>query len=298
LVPGLYHLSECSQAEEARIRLLTDKVLPREDLFFEYWDKQVRNKKGQTRNNYAVTRRQLSSYLPENILIGDITREPIEDFVEHLKAKYKENSAWLYFSKLKHIFNLAIKDGSIRVNPCNAVTNKPQRVETSVEYLELSEIQLLKDTECFDPEFKRAFLFSCFTGLRIWSEVVQLTWDNIKGNQLVYKDIKTKREQTQYLNSTALEFLGERRGGKCFELLFGIHYLIVTAMPEWLARAGIKKKVTPKFGRHTFGTHVQSIGKDVYLTQKAIGHKTLENTQVYAKIAEERIKKVLDDYSL
>ena len=58
-------------------------------------------------------------------------------------------------------------------------------------YLELAEIQRLSNTPSDRPEIKRAFLFSCFTGLR-QSDVPNVTWRDIKDNKII---IRTNRKQ-------------------------------------------------------------------------------------------------------
>lgn len=290
-------------AEEARVQLLTERVLPKEVYFFTYWDSLVRNKTGKTRGHYDVIREQLLAILPKTILLNEITRETLEDYIEFLNDKYTGSSPWLHWTKLKYVFNSAIKDEIIRSSPCDKVDNAPKRIDTEVDSLTIAEMRALNNTDCIDPEFKRAFLFSCFCGFRLWSEVLKITWEDVEDKDgatfVTYTLAKSnQKRRTVRLNKQAVSFLGERREGECFQLLFHQSHESTIVLPKWVSDAGIKKKITSKAGRHTFATHVQNLGGDIYLTQEAIGHAELKNTQVYAKTAEERIKKVLDDYSL
>ena len=42
--------------------------------------------------------------------------------------------------------------------------------------------------------------------------------------------------------------------------------------------------------RHSFGTHLYAATNDLYLTQRALGHKTLVMAQRYAKMGEARLR--------
>ena len=46
-------------------------------------------------------------------------------------------------------------------------------------YLTLEEVKKLAATECEYPNVKRAFLFSCLTGLRR-SDIIKLTWGEVQ----------------------------------------------------------------------------------------------------------------------
>jgi len=52
--------------------------------------------------------------------------------------------------------------------------NKPEIV-----FLTLDELKSLVNTSCDNEKLKRAFIFSCLTGLR-WSDVYKLQWSEIK----------------------------------------------------------------------------------------------------------------------
>ena len=52
-------------------------------------------------------------------------------------------------------------------------------VNTKREYLTAEEVERLFATECRYDVMKRAFLFSCLTGLK-WSDIYTLKWENIR----------------------------------------------------------------------------------------------------------------------
>ena len=64
--------------------------------------------------------------------------------------------------------------------------------------------------------------------------------------------------------------------------------------------AGIKKHISFHTGRHTHATMLLSLGVDIYVVSKLLGHKSITTTQVYAKIIDKtkqeavsRIPKIL-----
>jgi integrase len=73
---------------------------------------------------------------------------------------------------LSSVINSAVKENIMSHNPCRAV-KLPKVEEKEKIFLTLKELKLLVKTDCRHIELKRAFLFSCLTGLR-WSDVSKL----------------------------------------------------------------------------------------------------------------------------
>lgn len=91
---------------------------------------------------------------------------------------YKDSYTQLIFSKLHTLFDIAVKQGWIKDNPCtNAI--KPKRNKTQkLPPFEIDQIKdLLKRSENFDT-YNAVIHFQLYTGMRI-GETLALTWDDI-----------------------------------------------------------------------------------------------------------------------
>ena len=105
----------------------------------------------------------------------------------------KPKTIKIYFEVLIFVIRKAIKDKILTENPVASVS-LPKLKKNRIIYLEVDELKLLVKTDCKDAELKRAFIFSCLTGLR-WSDVYKLKWSEIehKGNgkhSIVYRQQK------------------------------------------------------------------------------------------------------------
>ena len=87
------------------------------------------------------------------------------------------------------------------------------------DILTLTELKQLSSTPTESNEVKRAFLYSCVTGLR-WCDVKSLKWESIdlNNNRLRIVQSKTENEVVIPLNERALELLGTPKSGLVFTL--------------------------------------------------------------------------------
>ena len=202
------------------------------------------------------------------------------------KKPLAKNSRASYYRKLVACLNQAYQERIILSNPTVGIEGF-QQVEGTRMYLTIDEVRLLAATECRDPEVKRAFLFSCLTGLRR-SDVEKLTWGEVHSQgeftRIIFRQKKTNGQEYLDIAPEAAELMGKR--GKADEKVFVFHCpdYVNGMIRLWCEKAGIEKDITFHCARHTFATMMLDIGTDIYTVSKLLGHKELSTTQIYAKV--------------
>lgn len=244
-------------------------------LFFDYYRAMCARRLGteSTGNwgNWKSCLKHLQKYEPnERIRFSQITQEWVQGFRDYLEKdacawSYDErdrikdhplsrNSRVSYFNKLRACLNQAYEDRIIPINPMRGVEGFKAEEGTRM-YLTIEEVQRLAQTECEYPAIKRAFLFSCLTGLRR-SDVIRLTWGDVhqqgEFTRIIFKQKKTSGQEYLDIPPQAAELMGER--GKDAEHIFpDIHSPSCTneTIKRWVLRAGIHKDITFHTARHS-----------------------------------------------
>ena len=211
----------------------------------------------------------------------------------HKKQRLHTNTIAGYWSTFRAVLHTAYRDHKIKENP-NGFLDRIDTIPTEKEHLSQPELVKLANTDCKEPVLKKAFLFSCLTGLRK-SDVKALTWKKIQpyGDGGMYITVRMQKTQ-QFVNNPvseeALELIGFYDGehepdAKVFpdfkDKMTG------TTLKNWLKAAGITKHITFHCARHTFGSLQVDAGTGIYTVQHMLGHKNVETTQIYANMADE-----------
>ena len=244
------------------------------------------------------TLKHLQDFTSGRIQFSAVTDDWLETFKAYLVTKVSQNTAHTYFSKIKAALRQAVKEKIILSNPGDLVSQiMMQDMERT--FLELGEIEKLAQTPCRDHGVKRAFLFSCFTGLRL-SDIKALEWNNIKGDVLEFRQRKTKGFEYLHLSTMAKQILTERLNSKILNMQNTTVFNVPSptqlgrVLKQWCKDAGINKRVTFHTSRHTFATLALTQGVDLYTVSKLLGHKTIQATQIYAKIVDEKKKAAME----
>jgi site-specific recombinase XerC len=127
-------------------------------------------------------------------------------------------------------------------------------------------------------------------GLRLGSAVGLDVEDvDLVAGELRLRQMKGSREDLAYLPADVAgmlrDHIGERTSGPVFVVAAGgrigarqVHRRLV----EWGTRAGVVG-LHPHRLRHTFGTRVYRASGDLLLTARALGHRSIASTTVYAQ---------------
>lgn len=280
--------------------------------FFDYFKVLMERRRDSDGNygNWKSALIHLQQYEKGEITFQQINKDWIIGFQDYLKRKAKGrnkkalsgNTQFSYFSKLLAALKEAVKDGVLVKNPAVDI-NGLKPAETHKEYLSLEELKSAFKAECENQLLKTAFLFSALTGLR-WSDIVKLKWKDIlysKDNGYLIRFEQEKTEGKEYLpiSNDARDLLGEKSEES--EAVFkDLKYSAWNnlKLKEWLIRAGINRHVTFHSARHTFATLQLTFGTDIYTVSKLLGHKNLKNTEVYAKIVNEKKREAVNRISI
>ncbi|KPK91123.1 hypothetical protein AMJ80_07675, partial [bacterium SM23_31] len=156
--------------------------------FVDYFKKIADNKKHL--RYYKATLNLLEQKVNGHVKISNIDEKFLTDFQSYLLENTSSpNTAHSYFSTIVAVLNNAVRDKIIFTNPANNIP-RPKKQDVERTFLTLSEIQALSVTPCKNSQIKRAFLFACYTGLRL-SDAKKLQWENIKGNRIEFRQKKT-----------------------------------------------------------------------------------------------------------
>lgn len=145
-------------------------------------------------------------------------------------------------------------------------------------------------------EVLRKFIFSCYTGLRI-ADSSLVHRDMITNGKLRLepeKGFNFGKVVNILLPDFALKIVGDRDG-----LLFKDiadqtcnKYLKIIGI-----LAGIKKKLTFRVSRDTFGTTFIEMGGDIYHLMELMGHSDIRTTMIYIKLAEKGKDKQMQNFN-
>lgn len=197
---------------------------------------------------------------------------------------------------LNGALNKAVREGIIQVNPLKRLDRREKfhPAPEEREYLTIEELKILMDIPCVNNQVKDAFIFACFTGLRL-SDVRSLSWGKIRqmpdGKSLYVHTVmqKTQKSVNVPLSTMALRFLPEK--GDADTPVFNLpasDAVISYHLKKWVKAGKINKKITFHCSRHTFATMMLTLGADLYTTSKLLGHANVTTTQIYSKIIDKK----------
>lgn len=253
--------------------------------FFEYFAEYMELHPSKERRHTA-TLRKLKQFWGKPVLpLTEVNEKMLMRFKIYLEERLSGETPYDYFKALKMIIKQATKEGLFVHNPADDITVSKQAGEAK-NALTVQELQLLYDSDCPNETVKRAFIFSCYTGLR-YGDITKLRWQHItEDNILKIVQAKTGHPVNIPLGVIALLMAGERKGVN--DPIFSLPTANGTNknISAWTKSARLEKKITYHCARHTFATLLHSNGVDILTTSQAMGHKSIKETPRYIKIAD------------
>lgn len=234
--------------------------------------------------------------------LGSIDKEWVEDFITYLredainsgnKAKgLAQNTQHQLVAFLTISLNDAVSNGYIESNPVKELkaVDKPKTVDDRRAFLTTEELQKFFSTPyegrgCKDVP--KAFLFSCFTGLR-YSDVRKLSPSDLfkddLGTYIKFQVTKTKRVQKLYLSDIAQSYLPEGAKGDKPYFTLSVETNTNRLLRRWSKQVGVDKYITFHVARHTCATMMLNNGVPIEVVSNQLGHRSIATTQIYAKV--------------
>jgi integrase len=247
--------------------------------------------------------KHLGSFPGGNIAIGSITEKWIEDFQDFLlkETNLSKKTIAHYSGAVRYALRKAARDRIIPRNP--AVGVKGVSVpESDRVYLTAQEVQSLANAPIageLGAEVKQAFLFGCYTGLRI-SDLKTLVWGDIQRDplQINKRQEKTKRKAFVPLHVVAWGIIDDKRLHGYKEPVFPALAKSKTNTNEylkrWAKKAGIEKNIGWHTARHTFAVLSLESGAEIYTLSKLLGHTDVKTTQIYANATDKMKRKAVN----
>lgn len=232
------------------------------------------------------------------LLFGRLNELIISEFQDYLREHSTGEGASSYFNRFKKMVKQAYRQKLIPSNPATEVKTIQGNAKKK-DTLTLEELQLLASTPTESDEVKRAFLYSCVSGLR-WADVKTLQWRevNVSNKYMDIRQSKTDRSVRVNLNTTAMKLLGQEKEPEDLVFTLPTANGANKTLKAWVSRAGIKKKITWHNARHSFGTNLIFFGADVTTASNLLGHTSLKHTQRYVKAADELKQKATDTLNI
>ena len=281
--------------------------------FLDYLTNQ-KNYSSYTSKNYEIDINEFSSYLDkEGIDYLDVDYEFIKGYLMYLyDKKLSRASVSRKLSSLRSFYKYLFNNDYIKSNPFKYVST-PKKEKKLPKYLGIEELEVLFNTPDINSPLgqrDRLILEILYaTGIRV-SELV-----NIKINDIDFdaKEIrilgKGNKERIvcfgDYAKDAIKNFLDDGRKKllnkhhtSCDYLIINEHGKMITTrgveliVNNIVKKASLKKHLSPHMLRHTFATHILNEGCDILTIEELLGHASLESTQIYTHVSNERLRKV------
>lgn len=274
--------------------------------FLSFFEELVADRQNESsKNNYDNWNsclKHLQKIVSSNFTFNEIDESFLKSVKQYFDAEARTksnlplsaNSKYSYFNKFKSCLRKAFDEGYLTVNYAQKIKSFEQE-ESQREYLTHSELQKLVYTDCKYKVLKKAFLFSCLTGIR-WSDINALTWAEIRDEddetfRVNFRQKKTDGVEYLYISKQARELLGDRCSAND-RVFVGLKYsaYMNIELQKWVMRAGITKQITFHCARHTNAVLLLENGADIYTVSKRLGHREIKTTEIYARIVDIKMR--------
>ena len=241
------------------------------------------------KNHYSKALKYLAKFPGGNeIRLNQIDPGWIKAWQRYLQKEGLASSTVRHYEDaVRMVLNQAVRERRIQSNPADAV--KGVQVFTRIlDTLTKEDLRKLIETPVtgtLGAEARRAFLFACWTGLRI-SDIRTLRWRNIEAGRIRLQMHKTGQPVEIPLHPMAMVQLeaNDDPEGLVFPHVGRTKTNCITYFDQWAKAAGVDKKIGWHTARRTFATLAVEAGVDQYVISKILGHTTTRHTATYSQV--------------
>jgi integrase len=255
------------------------------------------------KKNYAIeanTLKQVIAFGGPVIPFDALNSGWLEQFKNHLMNcdTISQNTASGYLGVLKTAIRRGWKAGYIREDFTGKVDGI-KKTDIHRHFCTIEDIEMLNKTVCKNGMVKLAFLFSCFSGLRL-SDVELLTWQQISivnGSPFIqYKQKKTSQYEHSPLSEQAVSILENVKklhpefapDGSDKVFILPDRRLMGDILFVWGRDAGLSWRLHFHAARHSMACLMLSAGSDLYSVGKQLGHRSMATTQIYSRLTDKK----------
>ncbi len=239
-------------------------------------------------------------YSVADLDIKQLNYEFISEYALKSVRHCNHNTTMKYLSNFKKVVLHCVRNGWLPRDPFSAFKmSKKEVLRTALTESELQTIIAKSFSSDRLNYVKDIFLFSCYTGLA-YADVKKLKSSEIMVGIDGELWLLTKRQKTETVSKIpllpmAIEIINRYADhpqccgqGKVLPVLS--NYKMNAYLKEIGDICGISKNLTFHIARHTFATTITlSNGVPIETVSKMLGHKSLKQTQHYAKILDIKI---------
>ena len=216
---------------------------------------------------------------------NEITEAFVIGYIDFMRARNNsENCIYRSLSIFRMFVKALLRRRKIRRDPMQNISMKRARCRR--EFLELKELEKLYSSfrarapqlNFGEREALRAFLFSCFTGLR-YSDLKNLTPRDMQNGKIRIFTQKTDAQIYIPVPSQALELVQNSEDTV-------LHVVNNSTFNKNLRAAakklGFRRYLHTHLARHTFATSCITFGMPIEVVSKMLGHTNIQTTLIYA----------------
>jgi site-specific recombinase XerD len=287
-----------------------------------------------TIRRYKCAVKKLRSFCKRDLLyFDDINVTLIRDFQQYLLSGCKNhvNTANANLKVIRRLLVDAVAEGLIpfEKNPFNKIRLKGQSTKQTFllddELEKLEKLKLPKDSQL--NHHRNLYIFSAYAcGIRI-SDLLMMRWRNVSGDRLYFQIRKNKECLGIKMPPKALQILdfyrsitenkncqtGINPDAFIFPLLRvepnetdrkKIHNAISSAtaytnkdLKKLQIRARLNKHISFHTARHSWAVRALQKGMRIEYVSRLMGHASVKNTEMYAKILDCELDKAMEIFS-